>query len=203
MEKGLAPALSSILHSPSSSSASRSWLGPVIWGVLLLIGIPFALRTGFNPGLLELQAPHLRSVQLVRKLETWSAVVLSKDLEALRAAREALAGAGTVGRTESVLDAWDNHAWLTAHPLPEIAWAEPTAVGEADVEQIARRAEGVAKGWERVQEKAEITAAVAALREFAAEARRLPADVAAARLSAWQVGFVEELKGMLAQFAPR
>ncbi|MDB5319105.1 MAG: hpnN [Phycisphaerales bacterium] len=180
------------------------WLGPVIWGVLLLIAIPFALRTGFNPGLLELQAPHLRSVQLVRKLETWSAVVLSKDLEALRRAREALRGAATVERTESVLNAWDNYEALTKQipPLPKIEWAEPTPVGAADLARLADRADGLAGTWSGAGGSREAGEAVAALREFAAAVRKTPPERAAASLSAWQVGFVEELKGMLATFDP-
>lgn len=191
-------------------SSHRWWLGPVIWGLLLLIAVPFALRTGFNPGLLELQAPNLRSVQLVRKLETWSAVVLSKDLAALLRARAALAGAGTVARTESVLDAWDNHEALKqVPPLPEIAWAEPASVGAEDVGRLAARAEGVAKAWERGQrsevrgqENAQVMEAVRALREFATVLRAAPGEVAAGRLSAWQVGFVGELKEMLGTFRP-
>jgi len=42
------------------------------------------------PNLIELQAPNLESVKLVRKLETWSSVLLSHDLDALRRAREAV-----------------------------------------------------------------------------------------------------------------
>jgi predicted RND superfamily exporter protein len=193
------------------SSAPRWWVGPVMWAVLLGVAAPFALRTGFDPGLLELQAPNLRSVQLVRKLETWSAVVLSKDLAALRRAREALRGAGTVARTESVLDAWDNYeAMKQMSPLPEIAWAEPAAVGAGDVGRLAERADVLARAWEekaaesgfRVQEKTEALAAVGALGEFASALHATPADTAAAGLSAWQLGFVGELKEMLGTFRP-
>ena len=50
----------------------------------------YAPRTGFNPNLIELQDPNLESVQLVRKLQTFSAVVLSKDLDLLRRVRDAV-----------------------------------------------------------------------------------------------------------------
>jgi len=194
--------------SPSISSSSRWWLGPAIWGVLLAVGVPFAMKTRFNPGLLELQAPHLRSVQLVRKLETWSAVVLSRDLNALRAARDRLAGAQTVGRTESVLDAWDNYEALKKSPLPEVAWAEPGAMAAEDVGRIVERAEGLAEAWEkgsgfRVQGSGgEAADAVAALRGFVVEVRKVDAAEAAKRLSAWEVGFIGDLKEMLAAFRP-
>jgi hopanoid biosynthesis associated RND transporter like protein HpnN len=195
---------SSTRHLPPRSSVFRWWVGPITWGLLLLIAIPFALRTGFNPGLLELQAPHLRSVQLVRKLETWSAVVLSKDLAALRRARVALRGAATVERTESVLNAWDNYEALTGQiaPLPKIEWAAPTPLGPGDVARLADRADALARAWENAGASREAAGAVAAMQAFAAEARRAAPDRAATSLSAWQVRFVEELKGMLATFDP-
>jgi predicted RND superfamily exporter protein len=198
--EGVSSSPSSILYPPSSSWTARWGLGPAVWAVLLLAGVPFMLRTGFNPGLLELQAPHLKSVQLVRHLETWSAVVLSKDLGELRKARAKLAGAKTVERTESVLDAWDNYEWLKGHSLPEIDWVTPREVTDADVGRIVAKGSGL--GVRGSGKTREVQAAVEALGEFARVARGMGAGEVAKRLSAWQVGFVGELKGMMEQFRP-
>jgi predicted RND superfamily exporter protein len=190
---------SSILYSPSS--LLKRWIGPVVWIALLAVAAPFALRTRFNPSLLELQAPHLRSVQLVRKLQTWSAEVLSKDLDALRRPREALRGAGTVDHTESILDAWDNYETLKRQrdAFPNIEWAKPQALTPTDVERLARKAEAIASAWEKAPGVGD---AVAAMREFARAARAAPPEAVAARLSDWQSGFVEQLGALLGSLAP-
>lgn len=184
---------------------------PLLWLVLLAIGIPFALRTRFDAGLLNLQAPNLRSVQLIRKLETWSAVVLSKDVSALRAARASLSGAKTVDHTESLLDASDNYLALTnlTPPLPDVEWTTPASPVQADLARLADKAEGLANAWEKAGKTRNTTAPVAS---------QLPTTIAAMRslasklragdsasldwLAQWQVGFVDELKEMLAAFHP-
>src|SRR5207237_6624788 len=84
---------------------------PTIWIGLLVAGIPFMLQAGFNPNLLDLQAPNIPSAQLIRKVQTWSCIVLSKDLTLLAKARSAVANLPQVARTESVLDAHDNFRW--------------------------------------------------------------------------------------------
>src|SRR5205823_2962334 len=96
--------------------------------------------------LLDLQAPKVPSVALVRKLQTWSAVVLSKDLAKLRAARLAVTGSPLVKDTESILNAWDNHEWLAAHKgeLPAIQWAQPAAVTAEDLPRLAAKARALA-----------------------------------------------------------
>jgi hypothetical protein len=66
-------------------------------------------------------------VRLVRNLETWSSVVLSKDVETLRRARDAVRSSPVVSHTESILTAYDNLAWLKQHEreLAEIHWTSP------------------------------------------------------------------------------
>ncbi|HLL87921.1 MAG TPA: MMPL family transporter, partial [Tepidisphaeraceae bacterium] len=126
----------------ASVRGRRSLALPLVWGALLVVATPFMFRARFDPGLLELQAQNLESVQLVRKLSTWSAVVLSTDLDTLRAARAALAEADTVAGTDSILNAHDNAAWLAAGPnrLPDIDWSAPAAVAAGDVPRIANKA---------------------------------------------------------------
>ena len=194
----------------SDLKAQRYWVTPLVWVVLLAAGAPFMFRTGFNPSLLELQAQNLESVKLVRKLETWFAVAMSKDLGVLRAAREAVKGSPVVERTDSVLVALDNYEWLKARrgDLPAIAWAEPAEVRAGELRAIATLARNLAKRH---------SGAVAeALGEFAARlegavANRgsdgaspsLTADRAAQALSEWQKGFVALLREQLAQFDPQ
>ncbi|HEX8914236.1 MAG TPA: MMPL family transporter, partial [Humisphaera sp.] len=116
------------------------WLlvGPAAWVLVLVALVPAALRTRFDPGLLNLQAPDLESVRTVRKLQTWSAVVLSKDLGVLRRARAAVEASPEVASTESALTAFDNAEWLgrNATAIRQIKWTEPPALKPADVERL-------------------------------------------------------------------
>jgi hopanoid biosynthesis associated RND transporter like protein HpnN len=183
----------------------RWWVGPVLWLSLLAIGIPFALRPKFNPNLLQLQATKLDSVKLVRHLQTWSAVVLSKDLGALREARAAVLASPRVAKVESILSVYDNHEALTGTipPLPKIDWAEPAAVSVNAIPGLAAKANSLAEHFEKSGKASEIfREAAKSLRAFAAALGESDAGTAAARLSAWQVGFVGELRQMLAQFTP-
>ncbi len=133
---------------PSRLSRWRLLL-PLSWILLLCIAIPLGFRTEFNPNLIDLQAPDLPSVKLVRKIQTWSAVVLSKDLNVLREARAALAGATTVASTDSVLNAEDNYAMLHAAGRDlNVQWAEPDPVDAKDLPQIADRAAALAAALE-------------------------------------------------------
>jgi predicted RND superfamily exporter protein len=185
----------------------RRWLGPIVWLGLLAVGIPFAMRTGFNPSLLDLQASNLESVKLVRRLQTWNVVVLSKDLDALRAARDAVRQSPRVARVESILGVYDNYEALTRGiaPLPTIAWSTPAAVSQARVDALARQAASLAGRFEvtaSAEKSGVFREAAEALRAFVAAIGKAEPGVAAARLSAWQEGFVGELKQMLAQFTP-
>jgi predicted RND superfamily exporter protein len=181
------------------------------WLVLLAIGVRFALRAQFNPNLLDLQAPKLPSVQLVRKLQTWSAVVLSRDLGQLRQAREALAGSPVISSTESILTAYDNLAWLHDHvgEMPQIQWTEPAAVQPADLPRLASKVRALAQQVSPVPSPAGTGPSTAQSRP-ATKLTRLAdllehasdPSVAAARLSAWQTAFIAQLRQTLTQFAP-
>jgi hypothetical protein len=230
-----------------------SRFSPLLWLVLLAAAAPFALRTRFNSNLLDLQAQNLESVRLIRHLQTWSAVVLSKDLEALRAARDAARASPLVARTESVLDAWDNYAALKHDlpPPPAIDWVTPPAVPPDAVARLADRARNLAaiyrgtgdqigtgnrpvsdqppppKQGENTHGRVahattqpsapapssnpqairnpQFKAAAAALDRLAAAlatTAHTDARESAARLTAWQAGFVDELKDLFAAFSP-
>jgi predicted RND superfamily exporter protein len=198
----------------------RLLVTPVLWLLALAAALPFALRSRFDPGLLNLQAPDAESVRLVRKLQTWSAVVLSKDLAVLRRAREALGGSPEIASTESLLDAQDNAGWLRANAgsVRAIRWADPTAPRPGDVAGLAAAVRAVGDQFAAVAASVNLpTADRAALADAAAAAKasagRLDAAVAkgrstteaaaaASRLAAWQSAFAGQLRGTLAQFDP-
>ena len=180
---------------------------PVVWAALLVVGVTrFAPRTGFNPNLLELQAPRLESVQLVRKLQTFSAVVLSKDLDVLRRARDAVKGLPTVAGTDSILKAHDNAAWLAGNAkLPGIQWAEPARVRPADLNRLGEKARSLTRKLAEAPAVPARHEATERLEEFAARMGAASPEIAETltrRLSAWQEAFLTQLKATLRQFSP-
>ena len=183
---------------------------PCLWVVLVLAGIPLMRQAQFNPNLLDLQAPNLRSVQLINKLQSWSAVVLSDDLDMLRKVRDKVKDAPLVAGTESVLGAFDNEAWLAAHEseLPRVEWSDPKPISGADLPDIAGKARGLANKLAAAAEASptgrEMPAAAHSLREFARRISAPATDQAkiAAALSAWQQVFIAQLKTMLAMLHP-
>jgi len=169
---------------------------PALFVLALVLIVPFADRTSFDPNLLDMQAQSLESVKLVRKLQTWSAVTISPDLSMLRRVRDAVEGSPTVADMEGVIPAQDNDAWLKAHQseLPAIDWAVPAAIGPADLPAMAKVAGALAGRMEN----AGFADSAASLRRFAA----VLAAPAAGPLSQWQALFVSQLKGLMSQFFP-
>ena len=188
-------------------SKRRRWLlvTPALWLFALVALLPFALRSRFDPGLLNLQAPELESVRLVGKLQTWSAVVLSKDLAVLRQARGALAGSPEIASTESLLDAYDNASWLRANAgsIRAIRWAEPVGPRPGDLAGLSTSVRAVGEQFRSTGLTDAATAARGAADRLATAAATGPgAERAAARLAAWQSAFVAQLRGLLVQFDP-
>ncbi|MEA2710259.1 MAG: uncharacterized protein QOF78_2860 [Phycisphaerales bacterium] len=187
---------------PPARGTKWNLLMPACWIAVLIAVIPFMLRARFEPSLLSMQAPNLESVKLVSKLQTWSAVVLTHDLDTLRRAREAATDSPKVARTESILTAYDNFAWLREHEseLPAIEWSDPEPVAADHLPRLADKAEALAKRFAAHAEASQ------ALAEFAAHLRGAAgadADRFAARLSEWERAFIEQLKQAFAQFHPR
>ena len=179
---------------------------PLSWLALLCVAIPLGFRTEFNPNLIDLQAPDLPSVRIVRRIQTWSAVVLSKDLNVLRQACAALASAATVASTDSLLNTEDNYQKLhqaAARDL-KVQWAEPDPVRVQDLPPIADRATALAAAIEAgAGTEADRHAVAKSLRDFADRAgANAHAPAIAARLSAWQVAFVAELRSLLSELDP-
>ena len=180
-------------------SGARLAVLPLIWAAVCLAGLPLATRVGFNPNLLELQAPQNESVQLVRHLQTWSAVVVSKDVEVLRRVRAALEESPLVGSTESVLGAYDNLAFLRGESgtLAKVRWDDAVGVEAGRLEDIAAGARALAGGTGGGGGARELLTFAGLLEEAnGAEAERI-----AARLSAWQVGFAGQLRASLEVFS--
>jgi hypothetical protein len=190
---------------PSNHSHHRWLLLPALWAVLLLCGIPSARKAHFDPSLLNLQAQNLESVKLVRKLDTWSAVVLSDDLQMLRKVRSAVIHLPSVDSVESILTAYDNYDWLQKHQneIPNIKWSTPAAIETTDLARLARKATSLANRLRQAADGSAKTisfqSAAVALGKFSAA---LTGASAAQRLSIWQTIFVDQLKNLLAGFHP-
>ncbi|HEY1921833.1 MAG TPA: MMPL family transporter [Tepidisphaeraceae bacterium] len=210
----LRPLEASKRFKPAQTKRRAQWIVmPLIWLVLLLIGSQYMPRAHFDPGLIDLQVPNLESVDLIRTLQTWTAVVLSKDPDELRKIRAAVRPLPLVASTESVLEAQDNLKWLQEHAadIPKIDWAAPTPVTASDFHAIASKSRDLAEVFQPAQPPAAHpvtpTKAIAAiaLRQFADDLENLTgpaADSAAARLSTWQNVFVQEVHDLLDQFRP-
>ncbi|MDB5293691.1 MAG: transporter [Phycisphaerales bacterium] len=195
---------------PPRAMGAKRLIVPALWLVLLCVIAPFGRKAHFNPNLLDLQAPNLESTKLIRKLQSWSAVALSKDPAMLRQVRAAVEGSPVVAGTESILTAEDNLRWLQEHQkdLPKIAWSDPQPVLTADLETLAAKARALAGRLDAskpdlaAKAVADRKDAAASLRAFADKLGEVNPQQAASRLSAWELAFVAELKGVLGQFTP-
>ncbi|MCC6423043.1 MAG: MMPL family transporter [Phycisphaerales bacterium] len=181
----------------------RSWrrlVWPAVWALGLAAMIPFMLRTDFDPNLLNLQAQNLESVRMIRKLQTWSSVVLSKDLSVLQEVRQSLAGATTVAGTESILDAYDNRDWLIEHQkeIPVIQWATPSPLKSDELPRLADRVEKVKDKLQGKPAAQTLSQLMEVLRTDSPMVRRELAD----RINQWQTVLVGTLKELAGQFTP-
>ena len=194
---------------PKTPSRWRNlWLAlPVIWVVLMVLGTFFGPRPRFDPGLLKMQAQNLQSVKLVRKLQTWSAAVLTttdldpaKQVDQLRQVRKAVGNLPSVENTDSILTAYDNYEWLHKKDAAEIGDTNYEPIQPQDLPALASAAGKLA---------AAARASTPPFTEMADSLKALDHAIttadpatATARLTAWQQEFIEQLKGVLAQFRP-
>jgi predicted RND superfamily exporter protein len=193
----------SLRYTPVKPVSPRILALPVIWGALLLAGTRFMPGSHFDPGLINLQVPDLPSVSLIRTLQTWVAVVMSKDFDQLRQVRSAVSGLSVVASTDSILNAQDNLAWLKQHAsqVPQIQWTEPEPVRAGDLPALSRKARNLAGIF-----RPKFPSAAGAVSQFADDLDHLsgaPAAAAAAQLSNWQSIFAGEVHGLMDQFAPK
>ncbi len=181
----------------------RWFIAPVLWIALLIVGVvTLAPRTHFDPGLLNLQDPHAESVKLVHKLQTWDGAVLSPDLSMLRKVRDALIDSPYVASTDSILNAYDNDAFLhdPKNALPPVAWTNPPDILPGSLATLAQRARTLSVHIGLTDPTG------AALADLAGQLDHLSNDAArkqvARRLTEWQSDFVGQLKTLLDQFHP-
>ncbi|MGN6367877.1 MAG: MMPL family transporter [Phycisphaerae bacterium] len=195
-------------YADEKKTARVGWVRTVLQGVWILValgGLWLALPPQFDPDLIKLQAQGLQSVQLVHKLPTWYAAVMTDDLEKLRAARAALSPSpnSTILRTDSILEAIDKQRWMAEHnaDLKEIHWSAPAPPDASDLPAIARAAQGVVEAWKR--KGADVTNLQAAVGPLvAALDEKAGAEAKASRVGAWQRAFVNELHETVAGFIP-
>jgi uncharacterized protein len=176
-------------------SAVRRLLPPAIWLLVLVIVLPFSRRIYFNPNLLDLQAKNLESVRLVRKLQTWSAVAMSRDLASLRQMRDAVAPSPAVASVESIVGAQDNYAWLKNQTIPKIAWSKPAPLSGLDLSVISLAAQALIQQLQ----SAHFTDAAESLKRFLIISH---SPAALGLLSQWQSQFAAQLHGLVARFTP-
>lgn len=204
-------------HRPAGGRVWRRLVGPIAWAIVLAWLSPFIIRSRFDPGLISLQAQNQESVKLVRHLNTWSSVVLSKDLGVLRRCRDAVSSSPVVSGTESILDAMDNQVWLAAKAGEpgRVEWASPASITPSSLGGIVAKAQGLAAKFDIAArangpggehpagagEGGGGARAAASLRAFIATLEGDRSEIAA-RLTEWQQAFVGQLRGTLAGFSP-
>ena len=198
------------LHDPmlKRSRFRNLWLAPpVVWAILLLIGIPFAHRAKFDPGLLNMQSQSLDSVKQVAKLQTWSAAVLTTtslepgdQVGQLRKVRDAVQHLTTVESTDSILTAYDNADWLRQQQAGEMARVDYEPVSTQNIPAIANAARKLALSARSA--KPPLINMAHALESLDRALSTIDSSDAAARLTAWQQVFIQQLKDLLAPFRP-
>ncbi len=196
---------------PPQSRWRNLWLAPpVVWAVLLLIGIPFAREAKFDPGLLKMQAQSLPSVQLVHKLQTWSAAVLTtpgldtaEKIAQLRAVRKAVQNLPTVEGTDSIVTAFDNDQWLRDQQAPEIGPVDYEPVRPQDLPALTTAVTKLAAAARDSKPPfSPMADSLDSLAKTIASAEPTSTAPAAARLTLWQQVFIQQLKDLLAPFRP-
>jgi predicted RND superfamily exporter protein len=145
---------------PASRAFKRSkWLrfsGLIVWLALLFALLPWAIRLRFDPNLLDLQARGLECVKLVKKLPTWSAVLLSKQLSNLKPVNRRLVKAASFAGSpilsvSSLLDAQAKQQYLDQHgaAIGGIRWSTPHPLTAADLSAVAAAASQLATVWSK------------------------------------------------------
>jgi predicted RND superfamily exporter protein len=189
---------------PAAGSRWRHlWLAPpIVWAVLLMLGIPFEQKAKFDPSLLKMQAQSLPSVQLVHKLQTWSAAVLvpQNELDKLRQVRDAVAGLPTVQSTESILTAYDNYKWLSDQQATDIDRTDYEPVKVANLPELIASTAELGRSFRLTNPPYLQTAD--AMENLSRQIAAADPATAAERLAAWQQVFIEQVKTLLAPFRP-
>jgi predicted RND superfamily exporter protein len=182
---------------------------PVAWVCMLVAGIPLAMKTDFDPELLKLQPQDLPAVKLVHSLPTWSAVLTSKDLEALRPVRDRLKGLPLVESTDSLLEVVDKQRWLAQDKqvakLRAIEWTKPAVPEPSDLVGWARAADGLAIAWGNAKVAEDLKVPMGHLVETLKSVAALwkagsKGAAVARRMDQWQEEFIAELRGNVEQF---
>ncbi len=196
---------------PEPSAGGWRLIVPMAWIVLLIVGIPLALKTDFDPDLLNLQPQGLEAVKLVHSLPCWYAVVASSDQDVLRKAQADLNQVKVVASTDSLLDAFEKQKFLARDPnvekLRQIVWTKPVPPQAADLPRWGQEAGALADSWAAQKMPANDYAAlgkvVATLNKVAqlwSAGAQEPA--VATRMADWQEKFVAELRDAAGKFMP-
>ena len=137
-----------------------------------------------------MQAQSLPSVQMIHKLQTWSAAVLvpQSDLQKLRLVRDTVQSLSTVASTESILTAYDNYDWLAQQQIAPIPSADYDPILPENL-----------PGLRTAIAKLPATPNLSALSRTLSQS---DARLAATQLNAWQKIFIQQLRDLLSPFRP-
>jgi len=194
-------------HKPPPKATWLNFSALGIW-IALVAGLsPFALGVKFDSNLLKLQARGLKSVQLIKDMPSWYAVVLSHHPAKLEALQNHLNRTikpnSQIASTSSLWDAINNQKRLArgSHALSDITWQPPPAITAADIQPLysaVRRLAGslASAGGEPQRVAAE------ELEELSAALHRSNSQRAAVRLTAWQQMWMQSLEKLAGKLAP-
>ncbi len=194
------------LHKPPPRA---NWLnfGPLALWLAVIGGLcPFALNVKFDPNLLKLQAPGLRSVALIKDMPSWYAVVLSHHPRKLgnlqlRLNRTIKPNSQIIS-TSSLYDAIDNQKLLSrgSRQLASIVWQPPPALHSADIAPLFSAVRNLAASMK--MHHGHQTAAAHALDALATALHRMSPAIAAVRLNLWQHQWVHSLQKLATALSP-
>ncbi len=194
------------LHKAPPKATWWNFVALGCWLALVVLLSPIALSVKFNPNLLKLQARGLKSVQLIKDMPSWYAVVLSHHPEKIAVLQHRLNATIHAGSqilsTSSLYDAINNQKRLArgSRAFSAINWTPPPALSAADIEPI--RAAVVKLADSESAAGADGHKTRQSLIQLAAALRQTPTDISTQRLTAWQDQWVQSLKALAGRLSP-
>lgn len=195
------------LHKPPPKANRYKFFGLGLWLVALAALSPYALRVRFDPNLLNLQAPGLESVKLIKDMPSWFAVTLSKHPAKLAALRTHLLASihpgSQIKSTSSLFDAMANQQTLAAGRkyFSGIKWTLPPPLIAGEIPAIGAAAHDLAVQTGNARHD---TPAAIALQRLA-HSMAVPAGAGAKiarRLTAWQALWLAALHHLAGTLLP-
>ncbi len=192
-------------HKPPPKASRFKFAALAVWLATIGALSPFALHVTFNPNLLKLQARGLKSVELIKDMPSWYAVVLSHHPEKLQALQDRLNRSirpgSQIASTSSLFDALRNQKVLArgSRIFSSIDWHPPPALSAADILPLYIAVQQLAA---TLNVRRHPPTSVAALEQMAAVLHHIKPALAATRLTAWQHQWMLSLQQLAAKLSP-